>query len=264
MKKLSIITVISLLFLSIPLALWAQLDRWLMEEMFFENSEPEIILSSKTFELFWSTNSYAPFGYQGRRLATSGSKVTVYVYLDVLGGNTKNLKYSWFLDGIFQESKSGYGQGKFEFTVKRSNNASHAVLLKVFNESRSFLKEKSITIPISDPEIVIYPYVRQNSGAGVNLPYATSAKDFDVITNKEATFLALPYFFNIKYSGSLEFDWTFNDEAYKDYSLTANIFGLKIINKKTGGSLEKTLKVVATNKRPPIQKAEKTVRLSIY
>lgn len=258
MKKIILIT--CLLLLSIPSGLWAQLDQWLMEEMFFENSEPEIILSSKTFELFWSANTYAPFEYQGRKLATRGSRVTVDIYLDILGGNTKNLKYSWFLDGIFQGSKSGYGKDSFQFTVQRSSRASHTVLLKVFNESRSFLVEKSISIPITEPEIVIYA----KKSSPINLPYDISIKDFDVITDKESSFLALAYFFNIRSLRSLEFDWNFADKSYKESSLTANIFGIKIINKKTGGSLERTLKVIATNRLQPEQKVEKRVSLNIY
>lgn len=242
MKKLSVI--ICLLFLIIPLQIWAQFDDlWMMDNMLLENTEEEINL--KTFELFWSTDTYAPFGYQGRALPTKGSLVTVEAYLDISGGDPKNLKYSWFLDDIFQESKSGYGQDNFKFYIRRLNGASHTVLLKIFNESRSFLVEKSITIPITIPEIVVHG-------------------DFNVIADKKTSFLALPYFFNIKSLKDLEFEWTLGDKSVKESSLIANVFGLKIINKEVRGSLEETLKVIAVNKKQTDQKVQKIVKITIY
>jgi len=244
-----------LLFLTVPLTLWAQF--WMMDdEMLLQETEPEITL--KNLDLYWSADNYVPFDYQGRILPTKGSWVIVEADLKILGGNPKNLKYSWFLDGIFQEYKSGYGRDNFKFGIRRLKGASHTILLKVFNESRSFLVEKSITIPITNPELVIY------NNNPINLSYTASSKDFDVVSDKESSFSALPYFFNIKSLEDLEFNWTFADKSYKESSLTANIFGLKIINKKVGTSLEKTLKVFATNKRQTDQRVQKTVKLNIY
>lgn len=243
-SRLFLTFLICLMLVAIPSGLWAQLDDlWMLDDMFLEDAEEEINL--KTFEIYWSTDTYVPFGYQGRVLPTKGSLVTVEAYLDVIGGDPKNLKYSWFLDDIFQGSKSGYGQDDFQFYIRRFKNASHTVLLKVFNESRSFLVEKSITIPITDPELVIHG-------------------DFDVIADKETSFLALPYFFNIKSLTDLEFEWTLGDKSVKESSLIANIFGLKIINKEVRGSLEETLKVIATNKRQADQRVQKIVKINIY
>ena len=263
MKKLFITLIICLLFLSVPVSLlWGieediEYDFWTIDDILddtinnTENSEKRIYL--ETIELYWSADTYVPFGYQGRKLPTKESWVFVEVYLEISGGNPKHLKYSWFLDDIFQESKSGYGRDSFKFGVRRLKSASHTVLLKVFNENRSFLVEKSITIPITNPELVLYS--KESS---------TSAKSFDIISDKETSFLALPYFFSIDSIKDLEFKWTFSDKSVKESSLTANIFGLKIINKKVGGSLEETLKVIATNKRRDDQGAQKTIKVNIY
>ena len=257
-SKLFTIITISLIIFLIPLS--SQGQGWdLMDDFFFEYAEPEIILKTGSLKLFWSANTYVPYGYQGRKLATTESRVIIDALLEILGENPKNLKYSWFLDGIFQESKSGYGQDKFEFWVKRFAGNSHTVLLKVFNESRSFLTEESITIPIVSPELVIF----SKKGDKINLPYNTAIKDFDIISEEETSFLALPFFFDIKTMWDLEFRWVFANEVYKETSLTANIFGLKITNKKVGGSLEQILKVVATNLRRPGQGAEKTIKVNV-
>ncbi len=254
------ITFLIFLGLTIPLQMWGQIDDfWIMDEM-LDNTITEEEIYLKTLELYWSADTYAPFGYQGRTLPTKGSLVTVNACLEVTGGDPKNLKYSWFLDDIFQETKSGYGRDKFQFGIRRLNNASHAVRLKVFNEDRSFFAEELITIPIARPEVVVY----NKTETQINLPYTTSAANFNLTTNKESSFLALPYFFSIKTLEDLEFDWTFADKTYKESSLTANVFGLKIINKEAKGAFEQTLKVVTTNKRYPEQRAQTTVELNIY
>jgi len=257
MTKIYPIFLIPLLF--IPMALLAQIDDfWLLDEMFFEEIEEEITLES--LELFWSADTYVPFGYQGRALPTKGSLITVEADLKISTGNSENLKYSWFLDDIFQEAKSGYGQDSFKFYIRRLNRSSHRVLVKIFNESRSFFIEKSITIPITAPDLVIY----QKNDQQINLPYLVSAESFEIISDKEFSFLALPYFFNINSLKDLEFKWSLGDKSVKESSLTANIFGLKIINKEVGGFLKETIKVLVTNKRQSDQRIEKLIKLNIF
>ena len=257
-KSFSIlITFLIFLGLTIPLSLWGQVDILDM----FENPEgAEAEINLKTLEIYWSADTYAPFGYQGRALPTQGSLITINADLKIVGGNPKSLIYSWFLDGIFQEAKSGYGRDSFKFGIRRTSGASHTVLLKIFNESRSFYVEKSISIPIANPEIVVY----YKNNSKVNLPYIASAKNFEVASDKEISFLALPYFFNVKSIKDLEFEWTLGKKSVKESSLIANIFGLKIVNKETGGMLEETLKVIATNKSQLNQAIQKIIKLNIY
>lgn len=262
-SKLSLSLTISLLLLIIPLLLWAQLDNfWIPDDILIENTEgsiePEINL--QTLDLYWSADTYVPFGYQGRPLPAKESWVDVNADLKISGGDPKNLKYSWFLDGIFQEAKSGYGRDSLKFGVRRTSGASHAVLLKIFNESRSFYVEKSITIPIVNPEIVVY----HKNNALPNLSYLSSEKSFDIISDKEATFLALPYFFSIKSLKDLEFKWILGEKTAKESSLTANVFGLRITNKQVANPLEENLKVIVINKLRDGQKATKNIILNIY
>jgi len=96
------------------------------------------------------------------------------------------------------------------------------------------------------------------------LPYLVSAESFEIISDKEFSFLALPYFFNINSLKDLEFKWSLGDKSVKESSLTANIFGLKIINKEVGGFLKETIKVLVTNKRQSDQRIEKLIKLNIF
>ncbi len=262
MKKIiSTITTITILSLFLPIIAFGQGDVWVNDEnLLLDGTEIGEEINLEKFELYWSADTYVPFGYQGRPLPTQGSWVTVNAFLELSKGNPKSLKYSWFLDGIFQESKSGYGKDSFKFGIRKLTGSSHTVLVKAFNESRSFLEERSVTIPITSPEIVVY----NKNSSPVKLPYLTSDKKFDVVSDKESSFLALPYFFSIKKIKDLEFEWILGEKKVKDSSLVANVFGLKIINKEVGGLLEETLKVVATNKLVSEQKVKKSINLNIY
>lgn len=256
--KLFITLIFCLLLLLIPSDLWGQID--VLDNMFENPESAEAGIDLKALELYWSADTYAPFGYQGRALPTQGSLITVNADLKIAGGDPRSLIYSWFLDEIFQEAKSGYSKDSFKFGIRRNAGASHTVLLKVFNESRSFYVEKSISIPIANPEIVVY----YKNNSKVNLPYIASAKNFDVVSDQKISFLALPYFFNAKSIKDLEFTWTLGEKSVKESSLIANVFGLKIINKEKGGLLEENLKVIAANKLQLEQTIQKIIKLNIY
>lgn len=255
-----IISIIICLIFFTPLGVIGQVeDLFMIDDYLFEDTEPtNITLQSLT--LYWSADSYTPFGYKGRALPTNGSMVTVYADLKISGDNPENLKYSWFLDGFFQESKSGYNQNSFRFKIQKIANSKHTVLLKVFNESRSFLVEESIEIPITTQELVVY----QKQNPKLNLAYSVSDSNFKVLTEEENSFLVFPYFFNINKISDLEFTWSFANEDVKDSSLSANIFGMKIMNKKVGGILEEVLKVSAINKKQTNQTDKETVKINIY
>ena len=98
------------------------------------------------------------------------------------------------------------------------------------------------------------------------MPYTASAESFNVISNKEFTFMALPYFFNINNLSELEFEWSLGTERKKQSSFLANLFGLKIINQQNTqeGSLEERLNVSASNRYQINQKAGKTIYVNIY
>jgi len=248
-SKISLILIICLLCISIPLEIWALVS---------DSSEQEINLES--IDLYWSADTYVPFGYEGRALPTTESLIIVEADLKISGANPSGLKYSWFLDDVFQEAKSGYGRKSLQFYTRRSKGSHHTVLLKIFNESRSFYLERTIDIPITNPEIVVYP----KTDSKIGLPYLASVENFNVVVNQESSFLALPYFFNIKSLQDLEFEWTVENQSVKESSFIANVFGLKIVNKQVAGSLGTDLNVVVTNKTQANQGVKKTINLNIF
>jgi len=84
------IFIIITFFLFIPLIIWGQIGNIpiLEEDMLDQDpSDSEENINLRTIDLYWSTDSYVPFGYQGRALPVKGSSITVEVDLDISGGD---------------------------------------------------------------------------------------------------------------------------------------------------------------------------------
>ena len=245
MKIFKAITIF--IVLAIPFIGFAQLDDlWMLDMLDETASLPSQEFYLDSLELYWSADTYTPFGYKGKSLPVNGSIVTVEADLKLTKGNPSFLKYSWFLDGVFQGAKSGYGRTSFKFGVRRTPNLHHEVLVKIFNEDNSFYVEKSIIIPITSPEIIVF---QNNGNSRINLKYNNIPKNYQVFADQEVSFVALPFFFSINNIEDLEFEWSFANKQSKESSLTANLFGLKVVNKEEQEPLSTELQVKALNKK---------------
>lgn len=196
--------------------------------------------ASINIDLIWSTNTYVPYVYQGRTLPSQGSEITVEAIVNISG-----LYYSWFVDGIFQEDKSGYSKNVFSFLVLQRPDAYHVIKSQAFNDDRSIFQEKSIKIPIVEPELAI------NSST--------------ISPGREFSFVAKPYFFSIKKLTDLEFEWHFSgQEPIISSAYDASVLDLTIAGKEDIEILENDLWVSVKNKIEPSQKAFQTIKVLIY
>ena len=256
MKKI-FLTSIFLIFLFFPINSFGQfLDPIIMEEIIEEEeTDQEIVLH--TLELHWSTDTYTPSNYQGRKLPSKGSLVNVYVDIKISGEDPQALKYSWFLDDVFQEMKSGYGRDSFDFGVRRYGGTTHSILLKVFNESRSFIVEKSMKIPITNSEVFLYPF--QN-----NYFLDQANESYFVVSGEKSTFLAKPYFFDVKKITDLNFKWSIHGQApLVSSGYTSNVLGLTL-TKQDEETMEKRLEIEVDKKIGNRQTASKKINIQIY
>ncbi|MBU4284877.1 hypothetical protein KKF60_03295 [Patescibacteria group bacterium] len=211
------------------------------------------------FELIWSADTYTPYNYQGRNLPTIGSKVIIDVVIDTSGGNPLNLKYSWFLEDIFQQSKSGYGKDSFYFYVQQRPGAYHTVRLQIFNDDRTVFEEKSIQIPIAEPEIIFY-------SSNGNSHFSNQASTiYTFLAGKTFSFVARPYFFSINKLTDLIFEWTFSGkESIISSDYDASIFNLTISDKNNGQTIKSDLWVNVKNILDETQNAFKSMKINIY
>lgn len=251
MTKIKLILTIVLMLGLLPLVGFAQFD--------FDNFDVGPRITINSFDLIWSADTYTPYEYQGRALASQGSKVTIEAIVNVSSGNPNSLKYSWFLDNIFQRTKSGYGKDDFYFYVLQYPDAYHIIKLQIFNEDRSVFEEKTIKIPVVEPEVVVYP----SNGNG-HFSDQTSKTSF-VLAGKEFSFIAKPFFFSVKELTGLSFEWRFSGQEpiiSSDYD--ANVLALTISGKENEEILKNNFWVSVTNKTESRQKASQRIKIQIY
>lgn len=254
-KTITTITTITTIITLLPLMGFAQLDfdindymndllrTYNIESQKSPESPENIVITD--FYLVWSANVYTPHDYQGRALPSIGSEVIVEAVVILSKGEISDLRYSWFIDTIFQEEKSGYGKSVFSFNVLQHSGGYHVIKAQVFNEDRTILIEKSVKIPIVEPELVI------NSSI--------------ISPGKEYSFIAKPYFFSITKLTDLTFEWHFSGQEpiiSSDYD--ASILDLTITGKQDNEFLEKELWVSVQNKKETRQKASQTIDVMIY
>lgn len=256
MKKLLVIFFILILF---PLSAIAQTETEFNLENLFLGEQATSLVAINNFNLIWSVDTYTPYNYEGRNLPSRGSEIRVEAIISVSSGSPNNLKYSWFLEGVFQRSKSGYGKDVFSFSAVQRPGGFHIIKLQIFNDDRSVFQEKSIQIPVVSPEIIVYP-------SNGNSHFSNQASKIStVLSNKEFSFIAKPYFFSIKRLIDLTFEWNFpGKEPIISSDYNASVLSLTVSSNKLGELIENDLRVNAKNTKDPRQEASQIIKLNIY
>jgi len=250
--KIRIFLITILILTLLPLVGFAQFD--------FDDFDVGPRITINSFDLIWSADTYTPYEYQGRALASQGSEVTVEAIVNISGGDPNSLKYSWFLDNIFQRTKSGYGEDSFYFYVLQYSGAYHIIKLQIFNEDRSVFEEKTIKIPVVEPEVIVYP----SNGNG-HFSDQSSKTSF-VLAEKEFSFIAKPFFFSVKELTGLSFEWHFpGQEPIISSDYDANVLALTVSGKEGFEEiLENNFWISVTNKTDPRQKVSQRIKIKIY
>lgn len=255
MNKIKISLIIVLILSLLPLVGFAQFDFDINDLFDTYDPNPDSSNVVTNFYLIWSANTYVPYEYQGRALPSQGSEVMIEAAVSLSSGNADNLNYNWFVDGIFQENKSGYGKNVFSFSVLQRPGAYHIVKGQISNEDKSLFEERSTKIPVVEPELVVCSGFSDQAN-----------KTSLVLAGKNSSFIAKPYFFGIKKLTDLEFEWHFTgQEPIISSEYDASVLNLSITGKETTEEVsENSLWVSVKNKTEPSQSAYQTIRVQIY
>jgi len=134
------------------------------------------------FMLTWKAANYAPPEYQGRVFPASDTKVDVALELIDNGklADLSGTEIRWYVNNNSQKSGAGLKNFTFNTDGVRGDQAVRVVV----NGYRGLALEKTITIPLASPEVVI--------DGGPN------------------TFRVLSYFFNFGDVRKAEFTWSAN------------------------------------------------------
>jgi len=171
----------------------------------------QIVFYPNSADLIWEANTYTPTFYQGKALATFASDIKVVAVPDFINSKGKTLKasdliYKWKKDGRYFPSASGLGKDYFVFKSGDSD-LSHLIEVEISEPQGEGKLVKSISIPISQPEVVLY---EKKPLEGI--AYNQALTDDFLISKDETTVRAEPYFFSSRRPYDLVPAWSLNDE----------------------------------------------------
>lgn len=200
--------------------------------------------------LIWNAETYAPPFFLGHSAATPGSSVRVAA-LALGAGATNELQYRWWRNGQFLSQASGIGRDVLTFTTNDSGESN--IMLRLNSASGDLLAEKSVTIPASQPRLVIY---ENNPLTGIS--YSQAIGTGLTLAKPELALLAEPYYFSRAdvANKKLDYAWQLNGQK-----LTTNpddgravTFGLP----SEGGAGENTVTLSAESLTNLLQAAKRT------
>lgn len=170
-----------------------------------------ITIRPSEIDLVWETSGYTPPFYKGRSRYVNQGFVTIVAIPNMVGKNgqklnPKNLVYKWSVDGEVQGSDSGYGKSSYSFRGSIVPNSTE-ISVEASSLSDGTQAKASLELDPERPEIIIY---KDDPIYGVL--YNKALLGNFTMTEDEATFVSVPYFFSGKTPlvPHLEYAWSMN------------------------------------------------------
>jgi hypothetical protein len=204
--------------------------------------------TSFQFIISWQADNYAPSWYQGKILAVNGTPIEINFELIDNGklADLSKTKVRWYInDKLMKNEKDGLGIKVLKFVNSDYAGQETEIMISVVDYKGGEPLEKIITIPVVKPEVIIrVPYADRKISAGLS------------------GFEAIPFFFNIKNTGSLSIEWSTNEQ--KPEGALGNPWLLNLnIEPQTPSGTEIELSILIKNLLKGMEFASKNIQLQI-
>ncbi len=170
-----------------------------------------INLNPADVDLIYETDTYAHPFFKGKRLFTSESFINFIAVPNFITQsgtqiNAENLVYTWSINGIVQQSISGYGKNTFS-TKGTLIERPMTITVEVSAINSNLLASKSITLKSTTPDVVLY---ENNPILGV--VYDKAIKGEYILERNQVDFEAVPFNFDVegKNNINLLYSWAIN------------------------------------------------------
>jgi len=160
-----------------------------------------ISISPSQVDLIWEAQTYTPPFFKGHSLASSEGVITVVALAELKGSNgvkisASKLIYKWSKDGKNISSASGLGKQSFTFTGAKLFN-DNKVTVSITSQDGLITAERSISIPVSNPRIVVYP-----APALLGTEYGNALTNSFTLQEDEMGVRAVPFYFSTTAAGA--------------------------------------------------------------
>lgn len=167
-------------------------------------------ISPAQIDLLWSSDSYTPPFFKGRKLPGTGSHITAYALVRFLNKGTpiaeNNIIYTWYRDDTLVSAVSGRGKSRAVLPGPSFGSGTVRVVAETVDGSEH--AEASVPINARDPEVALY----ENHPLFGILYHRAIVGDVNTI-EKELHVTAVPYFARTTDPGTLSYEWGVNAVA---------------------------------------------------
>lgn len=199
------------------------------------------------FLVSWQAQSYVPAWYQGKIFPTKGTPIAISFELIDKGkiADLSKTAVRWYInDELVKNEDNGLGIKLLRFNMGDYAGQETEVRIAIPDYKGNQL-DSIIRIPSKAPEVIIKStYLGQRIQAG------------------EASFEAIPYFFNIKSLDNLSFDWLANGEKTDSYADNPWLLKLSIDSQAPAG-YQINLRAVVSNLLNQLELASRDLQLTI-
>ncbi len=215
---------------------------WAIASVLANNQIPE-----RDINLIWSTDTYVAPDYPGKPLPTRGSSIEIVAQIDSSRIEKDKLIYKWFLNEYIQKESSGLGKQVFKFNIGNSIQKEHSIKLEIQDSRGNDLGSSPyLYIQAVEPEISLKTQAPKIKSG--------QKQKYQILPHQEISFVANPYFFNIKSLDELEYKWDFvGGEISQNGSNNQHI--LTFETGEIGEAIERELSLQIENKNNSIQAA---------
>lgn len=207
----------------------------------------QLTITPGLVNLVWEADTHTPDFYQGASLPTSGSQLKVLAIPQITYNGeiipTQNLVFNWKKDYKNLVRESGLGRNYIEFTAGRYP-AKHNIEVSVEYPKLADSFYKKITIPLTNPKIIVYPY-----SPLVGIVNTQPIKNSFRSSTAEESFKAEGFFFPNQdiNSGLINFSWLINDKNIFTTNKDRSILNTKTDTEASGEVRVKARAVNAFN-----------------
>lgn len=167
----------------------------------------EARIAPSELDLLWTTDSYAPPFFKGRKLAGTGANVSAYAFARFGDGTVRvperDIIYTWYRNGSVVAKASGRGKSRALIDGPARGTVTIAVVAETAD--RSWRSEASAQVTAYDSRLVLY----ENHPLFGVLYHRAIVGDVNTI-ERELKLDAVPYFARTKDPGWLSYEWTLN------------------------------------------------------
>lgn len=165
--------------------------------------------TNPTLDIVWQAETYTPYFYKGKALATPLSDIKIAaIPLSNSGSMIKkdNLFFRWFLDtNLFNE---GWGKDFIAFKTGIFPNEFYEIKVEAKSADGTIKIEKTALISNTKPEIVFYE--RDNI---YNIKSEKAVNNFFALSGENKQFISEPYFIPKVELEKINYNWSLNNSA---------------------------------------------------